>query len=664
MDGLRVESVDALSLDEALLLARELPHLRQLIAGTLPGMDRDVSRRLALGVLNVAQGHPKLLELADGQARDPVRLAALVEAGDQAWRDAGGLPDGFFATGHTRAPAADYLHVLAAWTGAVADTITSGEQALFWFLCCLEEPDRDRPVLDGNWAELWNRLGHDDPPPDPDQALKAIAVQGLVAVHGQPGSYAVHPGVAAAGRAQAGQPFRDAADTETAAFWTAVFRSASGEAGDDGTDTRLMVRAGLAAVPYLIRLEQWNNAGYLLERAFIADPSRANAAAALPAIQEIAAHDASQASVAARVLRVIDPVAAEAQLRAYLDAAVARGDYRSASVAGGRLMNLCIDSGRLAEALALARQRGGYTRQAGLGPWTQLSDEVHRLQVLNAMGQADQVLAEVRRLRKDMQALPATRGPSETVTPWDVREVLLDTGCDAARQLGRWDDALDLNAAQAASMRDRRAPAAEIAGARFNDYFPLLQLGRTGEALDLLLECRQVFQDARDPGALGKTLSALASIESARGHDDAAIRMEHDALRYTYLAGDVTAIATSYHNLGSHLRRHARQAVPAPTRLTALACHLAAALIRTLVGAAYLDTSVRAAAADLRDLGTAATPPADAAALCRQVGDIPGTDLDRLLTALTPDPATTEQALQVLITQAQAQAAALPPDQR
>jgi hypothetical protein len=27
-----------------------------------------VSRRLALGVLNVAQGHPKLLELADGQS--------------------------------------------------------------------------------------------------------------------------------------------------------------------------------------------------------------------------------------------------------------------------------------------------------------------------------------------------------------------------------------------------------------------------------------------------------------------------------------------------------------------------------------------------------------------------------------------------------------------
>src|ERR1700689_4652608 len=95
--ALQVEAVDALSLDEVLLLARELPPLRELIRGTLPGVDPGTSRRLALGVLNVAQGHPKLLELADGQAADPVRLAALVEAGGQAWRGAGGPAGGVFA---------------------------------------------------------------------------------------------------------------------------------------------------------------------------------------------------------------------------------------------------------------------------------------------------------------------------------------------------------------------------------------------------------------------------------------------------------------------------------------------------------------------------------------------------------------------------------------
>ncbi len=46
--------------------------------------------------------------------------------------------------------------------------------------------------------------------------------------------------------------------------------------------------------------------------------------------------------------------------------------------------------------------------------------------------------------------------------------------------------------------------------------------------------------------------------------------------------------------------------------------------------------------------------------LCDQVGDIPGTDLASLLTALAPDPATAEQALRELIAQAQTLAAAPP----
>ena len=79
-------------LDDPLLLARELPNLNKLIRGELPGVDADVSRRLALGVLNVAQGHPKLLKLADGLAATPERLNELVAEGDSAWRDQGVCP--------------------------------------------------------------------------------------------------------------------------------------------------------------------------------------------------------------------------------------------------------------------------------------------------------------------------------------------------------------------------------------------------------------------------------------------------------------------------------------------------------------------------------------------------------------------------------------------
>ena len=91
---------------------------------------------------------------------------------------------------------------------------------------------------------------------------------------------------------------------------------ASGETGDGAVRTELVVRAGLAAVPYLIRLREWTAAGGMLQYAFNRDPSRANAAAMLPAIQQITGYDATQAHVLALVLAVLDPAAGERQLRA------------------------------------------------------------------------------------------------------------------------------------------------------------------------------------------------------------------------------------------------------------------------------------------------------------------------------------------------------------
>jgi tetratricopeptide (TPR) repeat protein len=642
--GLQVEAVDALSLDEALLLARELPHLRGLIQGELPGVDGDVARRLALGVLNVAQGHPKLLELADGQAADPMRLGALVEAGDQAWREAGGLPDGFFTTGESQADGADYRHVLAAWTQAVTGTLTDGHRTLFWFLCCMEEDDRTWPVADATWACLWNRLNRGGDPPVLDKALAALAASGLIAIQPGPGCYTVHPGVAAAGRGQAAQDLQYATDTELAAYWEAVFSYAQEREGEDRT-SGLVVLAGLAAAPYLLRQQQWDTAATLLEEAFERDQSRGTAAAVLPAIQAIAAasHEPLDVVILAKVLRLIDPAAAEQQMRAFLDDALDRGDYQSASAAAGDLAYSCRDSGRLAEALTLAEAQIGYTQRAGLGPWTQLLDQVGRLQVLNDMGNAEQVLAEVQRLREHMDSLPAVPGQNETAIPWSVREVLLDTGRHAARDLGRWQDALDLNAALTTSQHDRGAGVTQIAQTRFHDSGPLIRLGRHEDALDLLLHCRHTFEGAHDIRAFGMTLGALADLEDARGHGDAAITLQRDALRYSYLGWDVHGIAVSHHNLGNYLRCHAHQAAAALTH------HLTAALIDALAGAGVEEATLEAAS-DLQTLGASSVISASVADLCRQVDEIPGADLDRLLAALAPDPDTADRALGELLT--------------
>ncbi|WP_187280636.1 CHAT domain-containing protein [Microbispora sp. CSR-4] len=648
---LQIEAVDALSADEALLLARELPRVKALLGGKLPGIGRSRSQRLARGVLSAAGGHPKLLELADGQAADPDRLAALLADGDRAWRERRGLPHGFFATGEVAlsegraAAAADYWHVLAAWTRSITNTLAPGEQDLFWFLCCLEDRDRQRWVLGDTWADLWQRLGREGEPPDLDEALAVISATSLITTQSANETYAVHPGVAEAGRAHAGQMFRDAVDALAGGFWDSVHQRASGKVGGESVDTELLVRAGLAAVPYLLRQHRWDDAASLLEAAFVRDPTRANAAAVLPAIKQITGQKPQWSGVLAKVLAVTDPPIAVALLRTAMAEAAARGDYRTASANAGRLLELCRSTGQLPEALEAAEQKAVYTRQAGLGPWNQLADEVWRLQVLAAMGHSDQVLDEVTRLRARMATLPSAPDPEGGEAPWHVREALLDTGRYAAMLLGRHADALTLIDEVTASQRDRHAPASFIARSRYNNYFPLLRLGRIEEALAVLRECRQVFQDSRDTLMLGRTLGALADVEDARGHGDAAIRLERDSLRYKYMVEDVEGILISYHNLGDRLASHTRQPV------LAFAAHLASAFVCILIGNDDIAESVEAAANDLGRFGADDIMPADVAELCGLVGDIPGTDLPGLIERFCPDPEIAEQALRDLIAQ-------------
>lgn len=340
---------------------------------------------------------------------------------------------------------------------------------------------------------------------------------------------------------------------------------------------------------------------------------------------------------------------AETALRESMDAAVAAGDYTTAMVAAGRLADLLKDTGQLVEAVQLGWQRIHYAEQAGLGPWTELNSRVALLQALNRLYQNDdiqarRILGEVSRLRDQMAALPAVPGPDEAVTAWNTREGLLDTGRNAAVQLGRWADALDLNAVVLASMRGRSAPATIIARSRFNDYAPLLRLDRTEEALALLQACLRTFQEAGDNTLIGNALSALADTESFRDHGEAAVRLEHDALRYRYRAQDVTGIATSYHNLGMHHGLHTRQFA------SALACHLAAALIGYVTWSGDVHGSVPFAARGVLELRGRAVLPASVAALGDQIGDIPGTNLPLLIAKLFPDPAGAERALRDLIT--------------
>ena len=245
---LRMEAVDALTADETLLLLDELPNLSALKLGQVPGIDPLPALQLAIRAMELAQGHPKLLELAEAQAASPGRLSDLLESGDQAWRSRGDLPAGFFATGEATAFPDGYLHVLTTWTAAVTETLAPDQRTAFWLLCCLEEADREERVVADSWTPLWEQMGRDGPSLGHDQALDAVTGHGLAARRGGASgaltSYAVHPAIAAAGRHQVGAPFQEAVDNVAARIWTSAYWLASGQAADSATHADLAELAG------------------------------------------------------------------------------------------------------------------------------------------------------------------------------------------------------------------------------------------------------------------------------------------------------------------------------------------------------------------------------------------------------------------------------------
>jgi len=654
-DRVLPEAIHALSLDEAALLARELPNLGRLLREESPvGLER--GRGLVARTLAVVQGHPKLIEFAEGQAGEPEALARHLDRAAEAWAGGEGQLAPFFQQGESSLDAEQFLKALAGWTQALAAALPPASRTLFHFLCALEEGDRQSGILEANWADLWRRLGRPGEAPDLAQTMAPLTAAGLVearAVGEEAWTYHLHPGVAEAGRAEAGDEFQAAADTELAAFWVAAFRHGR----DKETEGLggLVVEAGRRAAPYLLRRQDWEAASTLLEQAVGRDASPATIAGVLPLLRRIAGatkgtqRELTHAGVLAAALGEAGRLPeAEGMMRDIVGQAAARGDFRLASATAGDLIDLLRSTGRLHEALGLVEEKKGYTRQAGLGPWTQLADEARRLQVLNSLGRYDEVLSAVEKLRPRMRALLEQSDEKETVVPWNVRETVLNAGGHAAMSLERWQEALDLNAEAAASTEARGAPPLEVARSRFNDHGPLLVLRRYPEAQALLNYCRAVFQAEQDWPNLGKVFTALADLEDELGHGQQAIAFEETALRYKYLGGDPEDCAISHFNLANDLMRGGGP--PA----AALAHRLAAGVIRFQTGSGRLTSTLGGLALHFAEFAPKPPPlPASFDDLCRLVEEVEGVRFRELLERLPPRAGTGEEVLRQVVTLAQ-----------
>ncbi len=642
-----IQPVHALSRNESLWLVRRLPNLRALL------------HTVALGrrVLTLAQGHPTLLELADAAAGDPPRLAyqlAEIEAAVNGTALAASLPED-----DTRLDAEQALQIFTTWTITVAATLPAPARLLLQVLCRVEETDRSTAVVGANWAALWRRLDRPGEPPPLASAVASLVTAALIATDPiedptEPVRYRIHPGIVEAIHAVTPEPVTAAVDAQLTAWWTAVVGGWAIEQHQAGKDTSgFRVWASLAAARYLLRQHDWNTASCLLERALIQEAySPVASLAVVPLLRRIAEATGAlkDLTVLAAAVRKVDPGEAEILLRRAYDQATTESEHGLASATAGDLVTLLRDQGRLREALIQADQKIEHTRRAGFGAWTQLSDQGRRLQILGLLGHHEQILLDLPTLRTRMASLPDQRAHNDRVNPWNAREGVLDIGRLSAMALQRWDEALELNNEIASTRRRRDASAHEIARTRFNDYVPLLHLGRLADIDRLLRDCQDVFATIGDIAQLAMVYSARADLEDKRDHPVAAVEFQRTALRLCYLHPDSREVSTAHHHLADYLSRiTGKSAEQRAHRLTA-------SLVNHLTGDTHeLTNTLTTLASELRNdtIGPdAPVLPATLPEITRLVDADDGIRLGDLVLALCPDPATAERALADLLTTA------------
>jgi hypothetical protein len=135
-----------------------------------------------------------------------------------------------------------------------------------------------------------------------------------------------------------------------------------------------------------------------------------------------------------------------------------------------------------------------------------------------------------------------------------------------------------------------------------------------------------VFEANNNILMLGKTFGALADVEATLGHQDRAIDLETDALRFHYLAADPELIGTSHNNLADYLERAGGD----PQRIWAH--QLAATVIDYQTGSGSLVGDLQALARLLA--AEPAVAPGEFTQVCQIVDQIDGVHLAELLARL------------------------------
>jgi tetratricopeptide (TPR) repeat protein len=590
--AVQIVAIHSLPLNEAALLIRELPNLRRLLDGKAPEIGLTAGRHLLRELLRLVQGHPKLIELADRLARDPQGLAAQTSRATDSIMPGTSSLDTFFETGETSLDADAFFKSIRAWVTGIAETLSEAARSFFYFVCALEESDRESTVVFATWTDVWERLGKSAPTPEVIAIVERLVSVGFVekqaqkdasGAEGTAFTLGIHPAVADAGRADAGVAFQAIIDAAMADHWSSLIAQGLESYGQNSAAAQQIARAGLSGSQYLSRLGKWWEAGRMVEHVYLVDDTPRTVAGLLPMMHRIVQETAgtpwehfNECRLAHLLLFAGKMDEAESLLRKIVE----RPDEHVPSVVMNAswtdLATLLAETGRFEEALRATKQRIKYARACG--PWELLGTKVQQLKVMSSMDNYKKVLKRAPRLVEQVNAAPAPKFRELPIVS-DVVEGLFEVVSIAAARMGEiivqenaqgetrivisdsqraranqaWQQAIDYNAERLRSMERRGASLLHLARVRFNDYGHLLFMGRLPEARALLGQCRIVFERHSSVRDLGCLFSAFSTLERHSQNVAQARIFEETALRYKYVDNDFSEVWVSHFNLATRI---------------------------------------------------------------------------------------------------------------
>ena len=545
----------------------------------------DDGRALVQRLLVISRGHPlimnRLAAFADQREKLRETLNALTQTG---WER---LPD-LFATAQTeRDRAAERVYLADAATGSIdllLERLTPAARRLLWLLTQANEPT-PAFMLESVWSATPPQpspTGRESAPLAfgegtgerlPIEPLFAeLTGCGLVTETG--GAFAFHELVreraAAWMRAHEAErggvtetQLRIAYGERYAALFEALLTSGREDAMDQANE------AGRRGLTYLARAQAFDKlssfASWLVTGT--RDPTLLRGVIAeLQAVAEQVPAGEARWSLRANLADALRRAGQQDQsLTLYAQAAAEAEDAGNWADVGwicGNWANALGAVGQLDAAKATYRRCVDAYRKANAPKIQIIGNELEALRLDVMQGQAAAALPEIETRLNAVRGWWAQARAGETVPDAPEPVVLarnlvsgLDIAEDANGQLERWDACLTLLTEIEQIKREIGANKQEQFRTRFNQYWPLLKLGRLAEAQRVVEACFAVFAEAGDLTMQSKALSALADIWAARGDLTQASALERQALSICNRLPDPSDRAISHGNLATYLEK-------------------------------------------------------------------------------------------------------------